>query len=79
MFILNAISSKNTHHNFETFDGVKLKYTNWRFEPISRDGIVFAYENDEPFFMGKFLYAVAHSLGPQIPYMYFIRFGIRQF
>ena len=55
MFILNAISSKNTHHNFETFDGVKLKYTNWRFEPIARDGIVFAYENDEPFFMGKFL------------------------
>ena len=55
-FILNGIRSRNTHHKFETFDGTKLNFTNWRYhEPKLWDGVTFGYHNDETMFYGKFL------------------------
>ena len=56
-FMLDGISSKNTQHKYETFDGVKLNFTNWEtgYEPKLWDGIIFSYENYKPFLLGKCL------------------------
>ena len=55
--MLNGISSKNTQHKYETFDGVKLNFTNWKneYEPKLWDGVIFSYENDKPILLGKCL------------------------
>ena len=55
--MLDGISSKNTQHKYETFDGVKLNFTNWEtgYEPKLWDGIIFSYENYKPFLLGKCL------------------------
>ena len=56
-FMLDGISSKNTQHKYETFDGVKLNFTNWKtgYEPKLWDGIIFSYENYKPILLGKCL------------------------
>ena len=53
----DGISSKNTQHKYETFDGVKLNFTNWEtgYEPKLWDGIIFSYENYKPFLLEKCL------------------------
>ena len=55
--MLDGISSKNTQHKYETFDGVKLNFTNWEtgYEPKLWDGIIFSYENYKPFLLEKWL------------------------
>ena len=55
--MLDGISSKNTQHKYETFDGVKLNFTNWKtgYEPKLWDGIIFSYENYKPILLGKCL------------------------
>ena len=55
--MLDGISSKNTQHKYETFDGVKLNFTNWEtgYEPKLWDGIIFSYENYKPFLLEKCL------------------------
>ena len=70
--MLDGISSKNTQHKYETFDGVKLNFTNWEtgYEPKLWDGIIFSYENYKPFLLEKCLKSKktgpARSLGPKV-------------
>ena len=56
-FMLDGIRSKNTQLKFETFNGSKLNFTNWKpgYEPKLWDGVIFSYENDEPILLGKYL------------------------